>query len=87
MKRFLRDGSLKADVRDCHPASRPQHPEDLSIDTDLVRAEVDHAIRDHDIRPPIFDGQASIRPSRNSTLSSLSPSVELAGPQQSPHTC
>src|SRR4029077_3855141 len=56
-KRLLRDGALKANVRNCHTASRPQHPKDLSIDPDLVRAEVDHAVGDHDIRPAILDRQ------------------------------
>src|SRR4029077_7947005 len=57
MKRLLRDGALEADVSHRHPAARLEHPTDLSVDADLVRAEVDHAVRDDDIGPAIIDGQ------------------------------
>src|SRR6266852_5092650 len=56
-KGFLGYWALQTDISHGHPASRLEHPEDLPIDADLVRAEVDHAIRNHDIRPPIVDGQ------------------------------
>ena len=34
---FLRNRALQADIGHCHPAARLQHPEDLPVDTDLVR--------------------------------------------------
>src|SRR5207244_11924748 len=64
-KRLLRDTALKADVRYRHPASGLKHPKDLTVDAELVGAEIDHAIGDHDIRPPIFDGQIFNQPLAN----------------------
>jgi hypothetical protein len=52
---LLRNGTFKADISHRHSAARLQYPEDLSINADLVWAEVDHPVGDDDIRPSIFD--------------------------------
>ena len=50
----LRHWTLKADIRQRHPAAWLQHAEDLPVDADLVRAEVDHPIGDDGVRPSIL---------------------------------
>src|SRR5256714_7500791 len=49
--------SLEADVSDGHTATRSQHAVDLAIDAQLVRAEIDHTIGDHNVGPVVFDRQ------------------------------
>src|SRR5437016_1984460 len=70
--------SLEADVSDGHTATRSQHPVDLAIDAQLVRAEIDHTIGDHNVGPVVFD-----RPVFDEALTELD--VGQAGPPgQSP---
>src|SRR5207244_618233 len=52
----LRDLMLNADVSDHHPAARLEHPVDLPVDADLVRAGVDDPIGDHHVGPAVLDG-------------------------------
>jgi len=44
MERLLRDRTLKTDVRNRHPPAGPEHAVDLSVNADLVWAEVDDPI-------------------------------------------
>src|SRR6266540_5030473 len=59
---LLGDWTLEANVSDRHPATWPKHSEDLAIDADLVRAEVDHTVGDDHIRPTVFDRQVLDQP-------------------------
>ena len=54
-KRLLRHGPFETDVRDGHAASGAKHPKDLPIDAQLVWTEIDHAIRDDDVGPPVLN--------------------------------
>src|SRR5207302_233413 len=56
-ERFLGYRSLQADICDGHAAPRPKDSRDLAVNAELVRAEIDHSIRDHDVGPPLLDRQ------------------------------
>src|SRR5256886_14582447 len=56
-KGFLWYRPLKADIRNGHTAFRPKDPRDLAIDAEFVGAEIDYAIRDHEVGPPVIHGQ------------------------------
>src|SRR5439155_11133343 len=47
---------LYADVGHLHPTRRLEHPSDLPVRADLVRNEVDHAVGNDEVGPPVLDG-------------------------------
>jgi hypothetical protein len=55
--RFVAEGLLHQDVAELQPPARLEHASHLLQPGELVREEIQHAVRDHDVRPTIKDRQ------------------------------